>query len=191
MKLLNPYQARVTMVVALFVGLFASAYLLYTYVTGGPITCALVTGCEIVRASKWAYTFGIPRPLLGILFYAGLFALLVLRTTWSWKPRVLYWLTMLAAAAGVIESTFLFFVQWLDIRAFCFWCLLSAVAALIIAVVAPFDRVEETREVSAARELKTYFILLLIYVPIAFAGLGYLVRPKAVEPSTIIEAPQA
>ena len=78
MKLLTPHQARVTMVVALFVGLFASAYLLYTYVTGGPIACALVSGCEIVRASKWAYTWGIPRPLLGILFYAGLFALLVL-----------------------------------------------------------------------------------------------------------------
>jgi uncharacterized membrane protein len=179
MKLLSPYQARVSMVVALFVGLFASAYLLYTYVTGGPIACALVSGCEIVRSSKWAYTFGIPRPLLGIVFYAGLFALLVLRVAWNWKPRLLYWLTMLAAAVGVIESAFLFFVQWLDIRAFCFWCLLSAVTALVIAAVAPFDRAEDAREASAARELKTYFILLLIFVPIAFVGMAWLVWPKA------------
>lgn len=178
------------MVVAALVGLFASAYLLYTYVTGGPITCALVSGCEIVRASKWAYTYGIPRPALGIVFYAGLFALLALRLIVSWKPRILYWLTMLAALAGVVESGFLFFVQWLDIRAFCFWCLLSAVAAFVIGAAAFFDRVEDTRGMSANRELKMYFILLLIYVPIAFTGLGLLVRPHAVEPTTFFEAPQ-
>jgi hypothetical protein len=113
------------------------------------------------------------------VFYAGLFALLVLRVAWNWKPRLLYWLTMLAAAVGVIESAFLFFVQWLDIRAFCFWCLLSAVTALVIAAVAPFDRAEDAREASAARELKTYFILLLIFVPIAFVGMAWLVWPKA------------
>src|SRR3989338_9130158 len=134
MKQFPPSCARFVIAVASLVGLFASAYLFYVYVTGGPIRCALVSGCEIVRISKWAYTFGVPRPLLGLIFYTGIFGLLVLRVASVWRPRILYWLTMLAAVVGFIESAFLFLVQWLDLKAFCFWCLLSAVSATVIVI---------------------------------------------------------
>ena len=180
MRFLRPANARLVMAVACLIGLFASAYLFYTYVTGGPITCALVSGCEQVRASKWAYTFGIPRPFLGLVFYAGLFGLFVVRVTTTWQPRRLYQLTMLFAAVGFIESAFLFLVQWLDIKAFCLWCLVSALTAVVIAVVAPFDRLEETRVLSATRELKRYFWMLLIFLPLAFAGWILLVRPSLI-----------
>lgn len=167
------------MVLASLVGLFASAYLLYTYVSGVPIACGSAAGCEIVRLSKWAWTFGIPRPLLGIVFYVGVFGLLVARVFTDWRARWLYWLTMIAAVLGVVESAFLFLVQWLDIKAFCIWCLVSAVAATVMALVAPFDRVEEHRAVAAERELRTYFISLLIFAPLAFVAFALLLRSVA------------
>ncbi len=173
---ISPFAARLTMAIASLIGLFASAYLLYTYVSGAPIACGSGIGCEVVRLSKWAWTVGVPRPLLGIIFYVGLFGLLVTRVFTEWQARWLYRLTMIAAIVGVFESAFLFLVQWLDIRAFCIWCLISALAAVVIALVASFDRVEERREVSAERELKAYFILLLMFTPLAFVAFALLLN---------------
>lgn len=178
------------MATASLVGLFASAYLFFTYVSGAPIACGLALGCEAVRASKWAWTFGIPRPFLGLVFYVAVFGLLVARVATEWRPRHLYRLTMLAAAVGFIESAFLFLVQWLDIRAFCLWCLISAAAATVIALLAPFDHPEEHRHVAPGRELKYYFFLLLAFVPLAFGGFAWLTRPRpATFPAPTIIAP--
>lgn len=190
-RILPPPIARLVMALASLVGLFASGYLLYTYVTGAPITCGLVSGCEVVRASKWAYTWGIPRPLLGLIFYVGVFGLLVARVVTSRFARRFYHLTMLAAAVGFFESAFLFLVQWLDLKAFCLWCLTSAVAATVVALCAPFDRVETERRISTNRELKYYFLMLLAFVPVSFIGFAMLVRPKAtpVPTPTQISAP--
>ncbi len=173
---LSPAHARLGMAIASLVGLFASAYLFYTYVSGVPITCGLVSGCETVRASKWAWTLGIPRPFLGLVFYVAVFAFLVARAASAWWPRLLYRLMMIAIAIGFLESAFLFFIQWLDIRAFCLWCLLSACTAIALTILAPFDRAEERHAASSFREMKRYFICLLVFVPIAFGGFVWLIR---------------
>lgn len=181
MKKPSPFQARFIMAIASLIGLFASAYLLYTYVSGAPIACGSGSGCDIVRLSNWAWTFGVPRPLFGVIFYVGMFGMLVARVATDWQARWLYRLTMGAALLGFIESAFLFLVQWLDINAFCVWCLASAVAATVIAVAAWFDHVEDHRAVSAERELKYYFMSLLVFTPIAFGAFAYLIQPKAIE----------
>lgn len=166
------------MAIASLIGLFASGYLLYTYLSGVPIACGAGGGCDVVRLSKWAWTFGLPRPFLGILFYGGVFGILVTRVATTWQALWFHRLTMIAAVLGFIESAFLFFVQWLDIQAFCIWCLVSAAAATLIAAVAWFDRLEEHRHVSAQRELKAYFISLLIFTPLALAVFAWLIQPQ-------------
>lgn len=163
------------MAIACLVGLFASAYLLYTYVSGAPIVCGLVSGCEVVRASQWAWTYGIPRPLLGVIFYTGMFALLVIRASTDWRAIWLYRLTVLSAAVGFVESAWLVYVQKFILQAWCAWCLVSALSATAIAVAALFDRQEQPRAITAERELKTYFVLLLIFVPVAVSGFWYLI----------------
>lgn len=188
---IKPHHARFGMAIASLIGLFASGYLFYTYVTGAPIACGIVSGCDLIRASKWAYSNGIPRPFLGLVFYAGVFGLLVARAATTWRPRMLYQLAMLAAALGFVESGFLFLVQWLDVKAFCLWCLTSALAATAIAVLAFFDRPhEEPRAISATRELRWHFIALLIFLPISFFGFIYLTRIAKHPPTTTtIEPP--
>lgn len=136
--------ARVVMAAAALIGLFASGYLLYTYMTGIPISCGLVHGCDTVRGSRWATSwFGWPRPLDGVLFYSGFFALLVTRAVVSHPSRWLHGVTRFGVLVGFIESLMLFWVQWHEIRAFCFWCLLSGVATLIMVGVAWFDRAQD------------------------------------------------
>lgn len=164
------------MALAALVGIFASGYLFYEYVTGGEIACAIVSGCDIVRASSWATSFGLPRPFFGLLFYAVLFQVLVIRATLTQYAKTLYAFTIGLAVIGFIESAVLFVVQWLDLKAFCFWCLLSGLSATVIFAAALGDRPErELASDSRRAELRQYLWLLLGYVPLAALFFSWLV----------------
>ncbi len=161
------------------IGLFVSTYLLITYVSGGPIVCGAAAGCEIVRASKWAYSFGLPRPLLGVVFYVGVIVLLAIRAVMpTWQRVWMYRLTMVAASIGFIESAFLTFVQWWDIKAFCVWCLTSAVAATVIFIAAWFDRKEAMEQATAFREVRFLFWSFFVAVIVGAILLAFLVVPR-------------
>lgn len=166
-QLFPPPRARFIMAGACLLGLFASGYLLYTYLTGAPITCAVISGCDAVRASKWAWTLGIPRPALGLFFYQLVFLLLVVRVAVGDYARPFFRATQVLALIGFIESGILFFIQWLDVKAFCLWCLISALASTIIFVMAFFDRPITEEERQTPRELRWYFYLLLGFFPVA------------------------
>lgn len=153
-------QIRRAMIIFALIGLFASIYLFITYVFGGPIVCGLVSGCEQVRASQWAYVLGLmPRPALGIIYYS----FIILGITWrTYAPhhRRRFWtnVTWIAAFIGFIESGFLTIVQAVDVRAYCIWCLTSAVSATVLFVLSFFDTDEVVDRAHSSRELK--FILM-------------------------------
>jgi protein-disulfide isomerase len=124
---------RATALVAAIVGAAASAYLLVEYVTGQPGVCLTGSGCDLVRASAFAYPLGIPTPLIGLVFYVAA-AWMVLRTLGA-PPiagiapgRALLALAMVGATAGMILTALEVFV----IKAFCTWCLLQAGASLVL-----------------------------------------------------------
>lgn len=153
---------RVWMSAFLALGLFASVYLLVVYVTGGPIACGPTHGCDVVRASRWAYIGPIPQPLLGVLFYAGMLGLLVTRSVLSASTRTHLWLqrlTLLGAIVGMAESVALFLIQWLEIGAFCAWCLVSGAAATGTFVLAWLDRAALTDGQHSA-DLEGYAVVL-------------------------------
>jgi len=145
------------------IGLFSSLYLAITYLTGKPIVCAVVSGCEIVRASAWATTFGIPRPILGLAFYGAIILSLVIRT-YAPHHRPDFWkgITLLATFFGFVESGFLTLVQVYEIRAFCFWCIVSAVAATILFCLSFFEGEERLADNLVARELKWMFVAFFV-----------------------------
>lgn len=174
MRFLRPRIVRFAMALSALMGLFASGYLFYTYVTGARIACIVVSGCDVIRASAWAWVMGVPRPLLGVVFYSFVFGLLVLRTTTHRFNSLLRFATLAAAIIGFIESGILFFIQWLDLRAFCFWCLLSGIASSLLLFFALFDRPNSSEELSDTAELKSYFSLLLLFALISFFGFSLL-----------------
>ncbi len=167
-------------------GLFASTYLLITYVSGTPIVCGLVSGCEAVRASSWSYTFGIPRPALGVAFYLAIIGLLIYRVYAPHHLRRWSNVSWLLTFVGFIESGFLTLVQWIDIKAFCIWCLVSAVASTVLFVLSFFDAEDRLDTRMAFRELKT--ILFSFIVAMIAGGLGlYLLLAAPLRGEKIIE----
>lgn len=165
LSLMSSTLARRIILWASLVGLFASTYLLITYISGAPIACGSLHGCEIVRASKWAYSFGIPRPLFGVIFYTALIVLLAFRAMYPHrKPLWAYRLMILAAFVGFLESAFLTFVQWLDIKAFCVWCVTSAIMATIVFIAVWFDKPINPEGHQAVKELQFIFWSFVIAV---------------------------
>ena len=145
-------------------GLFASGYLAIVYVTGAPIVCGIVKGCEAVRASSWATTFGIPRPFLGLLFYAAIIVSLIMRTYRPYhRPRFWRDVTLGATFFGFVESGFLTLLQAYEIKAFCFWCLLSALCATVLFVLSFFEGEEKLGDGLVKRELKVILFSFIFF----------------------------
>ncbi len=172
-----PTLARLGSVKAAFLGLFASSYLLYAYVAHQPIVCGSSSGCEMVRLSKWAYVFGtIPRPFLGVAFYAFLLILLVARLGFRSHARLLWRVSQVVVAIGVIESVILFFIQWREIGAFCTWCLLSALASVALGVAACLDKPVQEDQAERRQELRLLFGLISVLTALFLVGLWMLLR---------------
>jgi len=120
---------------AALVGAGISAYLLVEYATGRSGLCVTGSGCDEVRASAFAYPFGIPMPLFGLVFY--------LAVAWiAWRslgpaqllgmsPRVAL---AALALAGLAVSVVLSAIEAFVIHAFCTWCLAQAGASLVLAI---------------------------------------------------------
>lgn len=177
-RLSVPAIFRLASLQSVFLGLFASVYLLYTYVSHKPIVCGSSGGCEIVRLSKWAYVFGtIPRPALGVLFYGAVFLLLLLRVATNLQPRLLWRAMQALIVIGLVESVALFFIQWREIGAFCVWCLTSAFASVELALVACFDRSMDALEPTERHQELQLFLVLMVGLTLIFlVGLWWLLR---------------
>lgn len=125
---------RKTLLFALsLVGLFDSLYLWWVYTSPSrPMVC-LGTGCDTVRASPFAYPFGLPMPVFGVAMYTAL-ALLVF--SWPALEGVLSHLARFAVAGisglGFLFSLYLTGVEAFVLHAWCFWCVVSATAVTII-----------------------------------------------------------
>lgn len=103
------------------VGFAASLASLVDTVAAAPSFCA-ASGCETVRASSWAHPLGIPLPVLGVVFYAVMLALVVVS-----RPR----LRLAGALAGAAGALALIGIQAYVIEAWCKLCLVADVSALV------------------------------------------------------------
>jgi protein-disulfide isomerase len=161
------------------VGLFVASYLFVTYTSGAPIVCGSSHGCDVVRVSQWATMFGIPTPLMGMMFYTSIAALLIARTAMpAYKPKLMYRLTILGVTISIIESAFLTFVQAFEIKQFCIWCLVSAVCAALLFIIAWWDRAEVLEIEKAMKELKIQFFALLVAGVIGTIAIVILTIPQ-------------
>lgn len=124
---------RATALLASIVGAAASAYLLVEYVTGQSGVCLTGSGCDLVRASAFAYPLGIPTPLIGLAFYL-VAAWVVVRTLDSGPIAGVAPRTALAglSVAGAAASMTLTALEAFVIKAFCTWCLVQAGASLVL-----------------------------------------------------------
>lgn len=122
-------ERRIAIIGALL-GTFASAYLLVDYVFGSGI-CLTGSGCDVVRSSPIAYPLGIPMPLFGLVFYLAA-VILVLRPPASIAGMPASLVAAGWAVMGLAVMAALTIVELFVIGALCSWCMLSAVASVLL-----------------------------------------------------------
>ena len=116
------------------VGILDTSYLIYHMVRKTPVKCFLFPKewCLKVQQSKQSKTFGIPNPIAGFFIYSAILLLFFLYLNGS-AP---FFFIQILIAIGFLFSIYFVFVQAFILRAFCTWCMLSAVNFVIMAVAA-------------------------------------------------------
>jgi protein-disulfide isomerase/uncharacterized membrane protein len=131
----DPSQARraraawLALWLPIVVGIGASSLLLVDYLRPAPLFCGAGGGCDQLRHSPFSSWFGVPTPLFGVLAFAALAVVGVLRGE---RARQIH---MLVAAGVCVVGAFLLALQ-LVLRTFCVYCTfvdLSALASLATA----------------------------------------------------------
>ncbi|HLY61553.1 MAG TPA: thioredoxin domain-containing protein [Terriglobia bacterium] len=163
---------RKTLLLALsLAGLFISIYLWWVYTSPSHALVCLGTGCDVVRASRYAVLLGQPLPIYGVAMYAALvlliFAEQLISTQIAGKVRDAF---TAMAGAGFLFSLYLTYLEGFVIHAWCAWCVGSAVTITFIFAVAVLQWVRPSRrpdDAAALAILRKHFLLVIVAI-----GLG-------------------
>lgn len=117
------------------IGISETVYLIRQRRAHEQPVCVIGESCLEVLTSRYSKLFGVPNDVLGLAFYvavAVLTALLVIGV----DPLV-RWETIveLLILGGAVMSGVLMYLQWQVIRAWCFWCVMSAATVFLMALI--------------------------------------------------------
>ena len=107
------------------IGLIDTLYLSYHAITKTDVACWFfpIEWCKKVQYSKYSRTLGIPNPYLGFLMYIAI----ILLTYFTAAGQVASWIVPAIVVFGFAFSMYFTFIQAFVLRAFCTWCVVSAV----------------------------------------------------------------
>lgn len=105
-------------------GLAISGYLTYVHFndpTGLACPNTGLINCAKVVTSSYSVIFGVPVPVAGLAFFAGM---IVLCSPWAWRlpQMVVLRLRVLASVVGVGMILWLIYVELFRLDALCLWC---------------------------------------------------------------------
>ena len=133
----------ITAAVMSLIGLADAIYLTIQHLTGQSVRCTVVAGCQEVLGSHYATVRGIPLALLGVAAYFAVFSLATLA---AFGYRLAGRLMVIVVELMFLTTLWLLYLQAFVIRAFCQFCLLSAlVTVTLTALVAIATRITVKR----------------------------------------------
>lgn len=122
-------KLNISLFFLILVGIADTAYLTVSHFLGG-IRCLGTTDCDRVLLSSYATIYDIPLSLLGFLYYltlGGILAWLVIKSNRMGLRGIL-----LVSGLGLLFSSWLVYLQYAVILAWCSYCLTSAFTTLLI-----------------------------------------------------------
>jgi len=134
-KVLYGFAAAVSLI-----GLIDSIYLTVEHVSGRSVKCTIVSGCSEVLSSPYASVRGVPLALIGAIAYFIVFSFATLA---AFDYRFAGRLLPIIVGAMFLTTLWLFYLQAFVIKAFCQFCLLSALVTLVLTVLIFFARRQE------------------------------------------------
>ena len=132
------------LVIFSLIGISDASYLTYEKYSGIIPPCTQGFQCETVLTSKYAQIGPVPLSVFGLLFYLVVFTLSILhftefefKTVKSFKNTILQYsspidLLQLVTIAGFIFSIYLVFLMGVVIKAWCLYCLVSALSSTML-----------------------------------------------------------
>lgn len=124
---------RMAVALLALIGVLISAYMTaYKFGLLGTIVCG-TGGCETVQNSPWAVFAGVPVPVIGLLGYGALLAASLLGVQPRFMDDRRVALVLVAGASiGILFSAYLTWLEAAVIHAWCQWCIVSAILAILI-----------------------------------------------------------
>lgn len=147
-----PAWVQTALPILAVIGLGVAAYLAYVETQSVTAVCGPVGDCNAVQTSEYAYLFGIPIGVLGVLGYVAILA------AWGWgkwqgdKRAALALLAM--SAFGVLFSIYLTYLEPFVIGAVCAWCLTSSVVMTALMLLSVETAVPHLQPAPARRSLQ-------------------------------------
>jgi protein-disulfide isomerase/rhodanese-related sulfurtransferase/uncharacterized membrane protein len=184
-------RKTLALVCSLF-GLFDSAYLWWVYTSPThPLVC-LGSGCDEVRASRFAFWGGIPTPAFGAVMYAALVVLLLVEPFVAPKlGALLRKLAFGVSAIGMVISLYLTSLEAFTIHAWCAWCVAQQIAIAIIFILFVIEVSKPAVEDPARmhRLALTNILVFVIVLVIAVPSFAWLSHHSAAEVKKQLETP--
>ncbi|HVY36124.1 MAG TPA: vitamin K epoxide reductase family protein [Candidatus Paceibacterota bacterium] len=123
------------------IGLWAATHIHHKKRTKKKLVCPLHANCDKVIHSTYSTFAGIPNELLGIAYYTviGVTVALGVLSPLIFSTVPIHEFLAILSFCGVLYSFYLVAVQILVLRAWCSWCMLSALSnvALVIILALP------------------------------------------------------
>lgn len=167
-------------------GVFISAYLWWVYTSPTHALVCLGTGCDVVRASRYAVLWNLPLPIYGVAMYAALVLLIFAEQLMaSQLARKIRYLFAALAAAGFCFSLYLTWLEGFVIHAWCAWCLASAFTITFIFSLTILEMIRPSRrpdEEAALPVLRRHFTILLVAIVGAIPVFIFLARHGELPP---------
>ena len=119
------------------VGLLVSAYILYSKKFNKPLYCPIGENCDEVVRSKYGKTFGIDNTIPGMAYYILIFiyAFGLLSNRNIFKEVIVYYSIVGISFGSVLFSLYLSYIQKFVLRKWCYYCIISSIASLLIFIV--------------------------------------------------------
>lgn len=121
----------VSFVVLAFGGMINSGYLVWKHHQKQPLVCPLNHDCSVVTESKWSHIFYFRNETLGFLFFLSMLVA-AFATLFVPSLTILPTLILLGMTGALLFSTLLVGLQFLVIKDYCFYCLISAIVTALL-----------------------------------------------------------
>ena len=122
------------------VGLVDAIYLTVEHLSGNTLRCTIITGCSEVLSSPYASVKGMPLAGLGAIAYFTVFSAATL-AAFGYKGAGKF--AMLVSSLMFLFTLWLIYLQAFVIKAFCQFCLLSALVTTVMTVLIFLARRQE------------------------------------------------
>lgn len=118
------------------IGVADTLYLIYHKVQGTDVACPFFPPewCKKVQYSKQSKTFGVPNSVLGFFMYV-----IVASMVWTVNAELTpLWPLQITITFGFLFSSYFLYVQAFVLKAFCTWCVLSAINFILMTLLVFF-----------------------------------------------------